>query len=747
MPFRFLRRQAGLRLVCLLAMIAGVVSARAETADRDWRRSYNGQPTSDQQPAPDQAFGRDWRRSYNGQPTSDQQPAPDQAFGRDWRRSYNGQPTSNQQRAPDQAFGRDWRRSYNGQPTPDQQPAPDQHLVGATPVATQPGTAPDENAVGATPVATPFGTAPATSTLDEITVTATLRRDTTVRRLPASIAVLDQATLESAAVQHFEELVALVPNLNWSGEGSRARYFQVRGSGELEQYEGAPNASVGFIIDDIDFSDIGGIATTFDMDRVEVLRGPQGTRYGANALAGLVYAQSAPPPEVAEVRTEALAGSDGTRGVGLAAGGPVPGTAESLAYRLAFQQYASDGFQRNADLGRDDTDERDELTARGKLRWRPAPGWQADLTGLYVDLDNGYDAWTLDNSFTTRADQPGQDTQRTTAGSLRVTGPVGAAADLVSITGVADSDILYSFDSDWGNAALWAPDVYAFSQRTDRARRTFNQELRLVSTPAGRLGGRLDWLAGLYALRLSEDNRIHDLGLLDLDDSACPPPADPGFCEPFAVDKTVSSDYTANSLALFGELGLALGARTRLSLGLRGERRAADYSDHLDDRLTPATAQNRFEPTDRMWGGDLALQSDLARQVSAYARIARGYKAGGFNPEPGARGFRRDRAQGVAGAGTVRARGPVELRGRPAFHRCTVLGEWQRVLAGARRHAGAGADPGARGRSEHVRVRHRQCRVSLRPGPGGATRLAAERNADAARGAGAAGYRAGAFRE
>ena len=89
---------------------------------------------------------------------------------------------------------------------------------------------------------------------------------------------------------------AAFPNLNLSGEGSRARYFQLRGVGELEQYDGAPNPSIGFIVDDIDFSGLGSIATLFDIDRVEVLRGPQGTRYGANALGGLVYMRSQAPP-------------------------------------------------------------------------------------------------------------------------------------------------------------------------------------------------------------------------------------------------------------------------------------------------------------------------------------------------------------------------------------------------------------------------------------------------------------------
>ena len=71
-------------------------------------------------------------------------------------------------------------------------------------------------------------------------------------RLYAALDEAQRASLREAALQHFEELIELVPNMNSSGEGSRARYFQLRGIGELEQYEGAPNPSVGFIIDDID---------------------------------------------------------------------------------------------------------------------------------------------------------------------------------------------------------------------------------------------------------------------------------------------------------------------------------------------------------------------------------------------------------------------------------------------------------------------------------------------------------------
>ena len=88
----------------------------------------------------------------------------------------------------------------------------------------------------------------------------------------ASVTVLDRTAIQDAGQQHFESLTQLVPNLNTAGGTSRARYFQIRGIGELEQYQGAPNPSVGFLIDDIDFSGVGGVATLFDTEQIDVLR-------------------------------------------------------------------------------------------------------------------------------------------------------------------------------------------------------------------------------------------------------------------------------------------------------------------------------------------------------------------------------------------------------------------------------------------------------------------------------------------
>src|ERR1700691_2148902 len=145
-------------------------------------------------------------------------------------------------------------------------------------------------------------------TLDEIVVTATLR-STSAAELPQSVTVLDGDPLRTAGVQHFEDVLGLVPDLNWAAGTSRPRFFQLRGIGEVEQYQGAPNPSAGFLIDDIDFSGVGMPATLFDTQQIEVLRGPQGTAYGANALAGLISVRTVDPGKEFELNGE-ITGAD-----------------------------------------------------------------------------------------------------------------------------------------------------------------------------------------------------------------------------------------------------------------------------------------------------------------------------------------------------------------------------------------------------------------------------------------------------
>ena len=433
--------------------------------------------------------------------------------------------------------------------------------------------------------------------LEEIIVTASLR-DQSATELPASITVLGQDTLQSAGLQHFADVLGLVPNLNWSGGTSRPRFFQLRGIGELEQYQGAPNPSVGFLIDDIDLSGVGMPATLFDTQQVEVLRGPQGTRYGANALAGLVKIKTRDASTTPDFHAEVTGAEHDTWSAGLAGGGPI-GNAGS-AWRIAGQSFSSDGFLRNAYLDRDDTNGRDESTLRGKLRWELAPGWRADLAALYVDIDNGFDAFTPGNSRTLLADKPGRDAQRTRGVSADVAGKLGRYT-MRSVSAYAWSDSVYSFDGDWGNDAYWgefAP--YDYFSRYARERSTLSQDLRIEGNP----GGAVDWVAGIYALRLDEDSQQRDEFAGEL------------------LRPLLETSYAATSLAAYGEAEWKLPHELSLTAGMRVETRSADYSD---------SDGARFDPRDTMVGGQVSLQGPLGASHQWYVTVARGYKAGGFN--------------------------------------------------------------------------------------------------------------------
>jgi iron complex outermembrane receptor protein len=437
--------------------------------------------------------------------------------------------------------------------------------------------------------------ASAQDAIEEVIVTADFR-GSTLNDIPASITVLDSALMQRKNAQHLEDLLLDAPNVNVASGASRSRFFQLRGIGETGQFTEPLNPSVGLLIDGMDFSGIGGAAMLYDVEQVEVLMGPQGTRYGSNALAGLINLQSRAPTDSfsmgAQAQTENYAG----RGLAGYVSGSV---SDSVAYRLSAQTLESDGFGENLFLHRP-TNTRDETSVRGKLRITPRDGVTLDLGAATVDVDNGYDAFSLDNIRDTLSDQPGFDTQDTAFGSAKLTLETFDTFSLEAMTGYAQSDTGYGYDEDWVYAGFH-PDEYASTDAFYRDRDTLTAELRLLSTDAGALfGGHTQWVTGLYTLR-------QDTGLRRVYTYL---PAD--FTSAHSVDRS----------ALYMETNTQLGGAWSLDAGLRAERVDASYND--SEGLL-------FDPADTLYGGKLALNYHTLADNLFYASVARGYKIGGFN--------------------------------------------------------------------------------------------------------------------
>lgn len=440
-------------------------------------------------------------------------------------------------------------------------------------------------------------TVAAENTLEEIIVTADFR-DRKELSTPISITVMTEEIIKSRAAQHFEELVNAIANVNYAAGSNRARFFQIRGIGERSQFVAPINPSVGFLVDNVDFSGAATIATMMDVEQVEVLRGPQGTRYGANALAGLINIKTHDPQDQFGANLKVGAADFNTKTIGAMLTGPV---SEMVNGRLAMESHRSDGYYENDYLQTKKNNAQDELSIRGKLSAELSSTWRLDLTLSHVNIDNGYDAFTLDNSRTTLSDEPGKDQQESDALAIDSTWQLNNF-DLKFIVSLADSDMEYGYDEDWTFAGIH-PDGYMSQDNYIRNRKTQSLELRFLSNDSSRLfSNSTDWLFGVYTLNNDEELRR----------------------EYTYLTSDFYSDYDFDTTAAFFQLDSMLSEKLTLETGIRVEKRDTNYQD--SEMLS-------FSPAETLWGGRVAIKYLLNSNSMAYASIARGYKAGGFNTD------------------------------------------------------------------------------------------------------------------
>ena len=434
--------------------------------------------------------------------------------------------------------------------------------------------------------------------LDEIIVRGELR-NVPLDDATSSVSVLSINPQHPGPVGHLEDILSQAPNVNFSSGASRARFIQIRGIGERGQFAEPLNASVGLLLDGVDMSGIGTAATLFDVDQVEVFRGPQGTLYGANALAGLINVISRAPAAEFGARVMLDAGEFDTRGVGAVVTGPLH---EKLQARLALRSYRDDGFIENAFLGRDDTTERDEETLRARLHWTPTDTSEVDVTLGRVAIDNGYDNFSLDNNRVTLSDNPGRDRQTSEFGSVRWSADLPRERRLLASAGHVTSDIDYGYDEDWAFDGFH-PDGYSSTDRYRRDRNTSTLDIRLLSGDvANERNGRPGWVLGVFGLTQSVDLERNYTFL----------------------DAAYRSAYDVDRIALYGDVTWPLRDTLRLRVGLRGERHEAEFVD---------SEGGRFSPSDDLLGGRIQLEFLLDEAGMIYGGVNRGYKAGGFNTD------------------------------------------------------------------------------------------------------------------
>lgn len=437
--------------------------------------------------------------------------------------------------------------------------------------------------------------------LEKILVTGDFQKES-IQTLSASASLFSQQEINDRGANFLDEMLASAANVNFSSGASRGRFIQIRGVGLRSQFVDPINPSVGLVIDGINYSGLGGSSLLFDVNQIEIYRGPQGTRFGADGLGGMIQMESADPTFDPSVKVQLGAGNYNSYEAGIAAG---IGITDSTAVRASIYQRESDGFMDNEYLGKP-TQQQDEMISRFKLHSQLSDHLRTELSVHYIDINNGYDAFTLDNSRNSVADSPGQDNQESIAVGLA---NIYTGFDLfdvsLNLSGI-DSELLYSFDEDWVCNDTSKPKLcgaglheqsYSYKDAYYRDRKDKTAELQFN-------GKAQDWITGIYY-----QNRNVGLDRQRIENSDL---------------ALFNSTYEVSNVAVYGQLATPINAKTTLITGLRVEEHSSDYSD-----------SNGFivSSDDVMVGGKVALEYQVIDRTMIYTSITRGYKAGGINSE------------------------------------------------------------------------------------------------------------------
>lgn len=436
--------------------------------------------------------------------------------------------------------------------------------------------------------------------LEDIEIYAPLK-NSTLLTTPQSVEVV-QGQQEKRRI---EESLHEITNVSFTGGSGRARYFQIRGVGEREQYLGAPSFSTAYLIDDIDFTGIGGVNMPFDIAATEIYKGPQGDIYGVNAFAGLIHTKTKEASFTPEREIFLRMGSGQTFAAGASISGPL---SKRWAYRLSFYKEKSAGFFYNEFLNQR-THDIDEIAAKAKLFYQ---GDRVHLktTHFYLHARNGYDVWNQDNNdYVTFADKPGRDEQQSHAHALHIDWFINDKLTLENIFTYGHHNVDYAYDEDWGNNPYWlnVPGhnaVYDYHRTHFRERNHFTQEVRLKSEDQ-HFGKKVNWLVGARFAQLSETG--------DID----------AYQDDGSLYEQADSDYDNLRYSLFSLYDIQLHRKINLALGLRYDQHSIDYTD--------TTNNLNLSRTDSFFSGRLSLNAYVHEAVMLYQLVAYGNKEGGFN--------------------------------------------------------------------------------------------------------------------
>jgi iron complex outermembrane receptor protein len=499
-----------------------------------------------------------------------------------------------------------------------------------------------------------------TNALEEVVVTAT-KRAQSLQDVPMAVNAFNADTIETAGINDAGDLAILTPALNINvNTNPFAARMVIRGVGTA-QTDPALEPSVGLFIDGIYLGRTGlGMSDLTDIERIEVLQGPQGTLYGKNTNAGAISVITKKPSfEKSEGYIEASVGNYSMNKLTASISGPLT---QNLAYRLSGNINQRDGYYDNS-AGVDFNDA-DDWNIQGKLQWEPTES----LSGSRVERDTtccGADAVqdeSVNNELVAQGLSPDSNDPYDYNVQSNADNRFAMESDLLSMT--------IDYDTGWGaikSITAWNDYSYRVDQDPDRSELdiltlsndkysgdSFSQELRFTASP----NDNVDYMLGVFYLE-QNTKRGGDEPFVFIGDDIItigsqqdlPFPLPFNFLVQPGDSLTVDMDQDAETIAFFGQGTWHIGDQWHITGGLRwsDEEKKSDlfsqtYStafsyqilgaSFLDSVSTPidATLERSSDNVDWM----LRAALDIGDDSMVYASAGTGTKSGGFQTVNGA---------------------------------------------------------------------------------------------------------------
>jgi iron complex outermembrane receptor protein len=456
--------------------------------------------------------------------------------------------------------------------------------------------------------------------IEEVVVTAE-RRATNLQQTPIAISAFSAQTLADRKIDNIRDLAGQVPNLNVSRVtiSHTTQTYSLRGVGESDPIQ-EPVLAV--YVDDVYIPrQIGSMVEFNDLERIEVLRGPQGTLYGRNSSAGALRVITRDPGQTTRVNAEVGLGNFGAVNVkGLVEGG----LTDTLSGSLSFIEHKRDGVTNDPTLGHDIN--RIAVTAyRGKLRWTPGEKLDVLLTLNAVrdrSDSRSYIPVNQPAGFNKRISlsevEPKQDLDQV-SGALRATYKLNDHLQLKSISSYGGFNLNpVNYDND-GAAALIQKNLIHYNDQYETQEIQLNGDYGRVSFTTGGF-----FLHERFFVQRDGYSRKNAL------------PTDPAVTPSNYSVLRAHNVTDTDAYAVFGEATWAISERLKLITGGRWTSETKDFvfnNSVLDvaGRVTAPSIAGEAKHTWTAFTPKLSLQYQWAPDLLTYATYSKGFKSGGFD--------------------------------------------------------------------------------------------------------------------